>query len=1066
MNEFKTLNEWTKRIGEYGFVLALLLLSLNLCAQVKGVITDASTGEPLIGASVLVKGTAVGTITGLDGDFILNAKEGDVLLVSYTGFTAIEIAVPATLTVNVKLDQGLVIDEVVVTGYSSQRKRDITGAVSVIDTKDMNKQVATSFIQKLEGRASGLQTSTSGEPGAGTTVRIRGVSSFGNNDPLYIIDGVPVKDAYGTGLNPNDIETIQVLKDASSASIYGARANNGVIIITTKKGKAGKAKVSYDTYYGIQNPVGKYDLITDPKLYSEAVWRGHENAGISIPSEVPYSAGRGVVPQYIYDHEYSGFPGSKSVNESTYAYPNKLIMKANQTGTDWWDEVFNPAPVNEHNVNVSGGNDAAVYNISAGYLNQQGTMIHTKFDRYSIRANSSFKAGRFTIGENMSLARSTSVGQRGGNQQEGNTMTNILKMQSIVPVYDISGVNYASGKSNGLSNGSNPVAMQERAKDNQGVFYRILGNAFADLRIMDGLVARTSIGTDFYSNFTDGFNFPTWENSEPSTTNGFSENWSNGFNWTWTNTLNYNKSIGADHTFSVLAGYEAIKGKNRNIGGSLANYFTTDINAWYLSTGLADPGSRTVFSNGSFSSLASVFGKLDYSYRDRYLVSATIRRDGSSNFGTQKYGVFPAFSFGWRISEESFLKNNTFIDDLKIRGGWGKTGNQEIPSGNAFDRFGGDPGSSFYDINGSNNSVVTGYALTNRGNANTKWEENSSTNIGLDASLLNGRINFVVDVYERTTNGLLFNPALPATGGTAAAPFVNIAKMENKGIDFSIDYKTKIGKAGVNLGLNASHYKNKIIDIDGNSTSFFSTGGDTRIGRTSINVLNNPIGTFYGYQSDGLFRSKAEVDAHAQQDGAAIGRIRFKDLNGDGKINDSDLGPIGKYHPDLTLGLNIGVDYKGFDFTTFLFASIGNEIFNYNKLFEVFRFFNTNIRKETLVRSFHPTLNPNGDFPILDENDVFSERPNSFYVEDGSYLRAKNMQLGYTFNSGKLTSWGISKFRVYLSAQNAFTITKYSGIDPALSSFGTRGNSDQWAGNDFGNYPTSKTVMLGLNVGF
>ena len=1062
----KRLVENATNIKKFSLAFALTFFVIALTAQVKGVITDASSGEPLIGASVLLKGTTVGTVTGLDGDFSLDAKAGDVLMITYTGFTAVEQTVGSDLIVNVALQQGVSLDEVVVTGYSSQRKRDITGAVSVINTKDMNTQVATSFIQKLEGRATGLQTSTSGAPGAGTAVRIRGISSFSNNDPLYIIDGVPVKDAFGTGLNPNDIETIQILKDASSASIYGARANNGVIIITTKKGSTGKAQVTYDAYVGVQSSVGKYDLITDPKLYSEAVWRGHENAGITIPKEVPYSAGRGTIPQYIYSHEYSGFPGTGPVNEGTYSYPSKLIMRANQAGTDWWDEVFNPAPITEHNLNVSGGNQGSTFNISGGYLNQQGTMLHTNFERFSVRANSQFKANRFTFGENFSLARSTSLGQVGGNQGEGNTMTQILKMQAIVPVYDISGVNYGGGKANGLSNGTNPVRMQTLAKDNLGTFYRVLGNAYADLNIIEGLNARTSIGTDFFNNFTNGFGFPTWENSEPSTLTSFNENWSNGLTWTWTNTLNYTKTFGTNHRISALAGYEAIKGKFRNISGSLANYFTTDINAWYLNTGLADPGSRTVNSNGSFNTLVSSFGKLDYSYKDKYLISGTIRRDGSSNFGTQKYGVFPAVSFGWRVSEEAFLSNSNIIDDLKIRGGWGKTGNQEIPSGNAFDRFGGDPGSSFYDINGANSGVVTGYALTNRGNAATKWEENISTNIGFDASLYNGKLLLVFDLYERTTDGLLFNPALPATGGTAAAPFVNIAKMENKGVDFSVDYRTTIGNANVNFGVNASHYKNKILDIDGSSTSFFSPGGDTRIGRTSINIINNPIGTFYGYQSDGLFRSKAEVDAHAQQDGAAVGRIRFKDLNGDGKINDSDLGAIGSYHPDLTLGFNLGVNYKGFDASAFLFASIGNQIFNYNKLFEVFRFFNTNIRKETLERSFHPTLNPNGDFPILDENDVFSERPNSFYVEDASYLRAKNIQVGYTFPAGKLKKYGLNKLRGYISGQNAFTLTKYSGIDPALSSFNTRGNTDQWAGNDFGNYPTSRTFMFGVNVGF
>lgn len=385
-----------------------------MMAQVSGVVTDASTGEALIGASVFVKGTSVGTITDIDGSYSIEAGAADVLVFSFVGYEEIEEVVGNRTTVDIGMNVGELLDEVVVTGYSSQRKRDITGAVSVVDNEDLNAVVATSFTQKLEGRVSGVQVSTSGEPGTGSTIRIRGVSSFQNNDPLYIIDGVPVQDAFQTGLNPNDIESIQVLKDASAASIYGARANNGVIIVTTKKGKAGKTVVTYDANFGIASPVGRYNLVTDPAEYSEVVWRGFEAAGIDIPQEVPYSAGRGTVPQYIYAGDFSGFPGSNAVNEDNYSYPNNLIMRSNQAGTDWWEEVFSPAPVTEHTLGISGGNESARFNISAGYLDQQGTMLHTWFKRFSIRANSEFNKGKFTFGENFSMARSQSVGQRGG----------------------------------------------------------------------------------------------------------------------------------------------------------------------------------------------------------------------------------------------------------------------------------------------------------------------------------------------------------------------------------------------------------------------------------------------------------------------------------------------------------------------------------------------------------------------------------------------------------------------------------------------------------------------------
>lgn len=1044
-------------------VLCLCMMSMQVFAQstISGTVIDKDSGEPLVGATVVVKGTTTGVLTNETGRFGIEASPSDVLLFSFATYATQEITVGDRTTINVALITDLSLEEVVVTGYSSQRKRDITGAVSVVDVEELNETVASSFIQKLEGRSAGVTTSTSGAPGAGTAVRIRGIGAFGNNDPLYVIDGVPVQDNFNNQINPNDIETIQVLKDASAASIYGTRANNGVIIVTTKKGKAGKTKVTYDGYVGVQNTVGKYNLVVNPAEYSEAVWRSHENAGLAIPEGVPYSAGRGTIPTYYYDGNVSGYGGTGSVDESTYSFPNNLIMASNQSGTDWWDETFNPALMTEHTVGVSGGTENSSFYLSAGYLKQDGTMIHTDFDRVSLRANSSFKARRFTFGENLAISRASSVGQSSGNQSEQNTMTQILKAQSIIPIYDVSGVNFAGGKANGLSNGTNPVAKQFRNKDNRGNFSKVLGNAYAELDIIDGLKARTSFGVDFFQNFTGGFGFPSWENSEPSTVNGWSENWQTGLNWTWTNTLAYDNTFNDVHNFQALVGYESIKRNFRQIGGGLNNYFSDSQDAWYLNNGLADPETDRVNSNGNFSTVASIFAKVDYAFDDKYLLSATVRRDGSSNFGTEKYGVFPAFSVGWRVSNEAFLQDVAWIEDLKLRFGWGKTGKDQVPTGNAFDRFGGGPESSFYDIAGTG-SLATGYALTARGNANTKWEENISTNIGLDASLFAGKINVVLDIWQRDVNDLIYNPRLPGTAGSASPAFVNIGDMKNTGIDLSVTYAQGYSSGlnfDVTLALGA--FDNEIVSIDGSVESFFSNNSG-RIGETSINQLGNPIGSFYGFTSDGVFLSQEEVNAHAMQDGAAPGRLRFKDLNGDNVINDDDKSVIGSPWADFTGGLNLGLSYNNWDASLFVFASVGNEIFNYNKLFEVFRFFNTNIRTDVLDRSWHPTLNPSGDLPILDENDTFSERPSSFYVEDGSYLRMKNIQIGYTLPRIE----GISKLRLFVQAQNAFTITGYEGIDPALSNFNVRGNSDQNAGNDFGNYPSAKIFMAGISLGF
>ncbi|MBK9492269.1 MAG: TonB-dependent receptor [Haliscomenobacter sp.] len=573
-----------------------------------------------------------------------------------------------------------------------------------------------------------------------------------------------------------------------------------------------------------------------------------------------------------------------------------------------------------------------------------------------------------------------------------------------------------------------------------------------------------------------GFAFPTFENREFNASNGWNENWGTGTTMTWTNTLAYNTTFAENHALQVLVGYEAIQGKYRNIGGSLANYFTDNINAWYLSTGLADPGSRVVFSNGSQSALASAFAKVDYTFADKYLVSATIRRDGSSNFGNENTVFFQHLALAGGQARKHSYRILIGLSDLKLRFGYGITGNQRVPGGNAFDRFGGGPSSTFYDINGANNAIVTGYALTNRGNPNTKWEQNISTNAGVDVSLWEGKINLVVDVYNRTIDGLLFPAANPGTAGTAAPAFVNIGKMTNTGVDLGLDYKNRISRdLTIDLGLTFSQYRNEIVSIDGSSTSFFPAGFDSRIGVVGINQLGASISSFYGFTADGLFRSDAEVESHAEQDGASVGRIRFKDIDGfdddgkltgipDGVIDDADKGVIGDPHPDFVAGLTLGFTFKNFDFSAFLFSSVGNEVFNYNKVFDVFGLFNSNVRKDLLTESFSAT-NPNGTYPLLDVDDTFSQVPSSFYVEDASYVRLKTLQIGYTFPKMGKT---FSSLRIYVQGQNLFTLTGYSGLDPAPSNFGVQDgiNGDQWNGYDFGNYPANKIFMFGVNAAF
>ena len=1059
----------------FKIVLTLLLgiSSSLLFAQsrsVTGKVTDGETGEALPGVNILVQGTTTGTVTDIEGNYRISVPEGaSTLILTSIGYTREEIEIGSQNVIDVSMLPDIqALSEVVVTGYSSQRKADITGAVSVVEPEEINQITAASVLQKLDGRASGVTVQTGGAPGGESTVRIRGISSFGNNDPLYVIDGVPVESRFLNTINPNDIESIQVLKDPSTASIYGSRASNGVIIVTTKQGTPGKAQFTFDATVGVQSPVRGMDsyLIQDPLQYAEVIRRSHENANLDPPTNIyGPNLNNPSIPNYIWPND--GVNQTQTVDESTYSFPDNLIMRSSP-GTNWWDEVFSPAAVQDYNLNVSGGTENARYNVSANYFDQQGTMKYNYFKRYSIRANSEFKAGRITIGENLTLSRQQSVSNF-GNQGEGSPIGNIIKMQPIIPVRDV-GEWWAGAKANSLGNGSNPVAQLWKDKDNVFTANQVLGNAYLRLDIADGLYARTSFGIQFDLNNDKRFGFPTPENSEPTNITNLVENFNQSFNYTWTNTLNYEKTLGENHNIAALAGYEAIRNTNNFLQGSITGFVSTELDARYINNALADVDTRAVSSSGGFSTLASLFGKIDYNFAQKYYASATVRRDGSSRFGpNNRFGVFPAFSAGWRISEEGFLQGATWLEDFKIRGGWGITGNQNIPDGSVFDRFGGGTGSSFYDINGTNSSLATGYLLTNRGNPDLRWEENVATNVGFDATFFGGQLEVVFDWYKRTVDGLLFNPTQPATAGSAAPPFLNVGIMSNTGVDVALGYRGNFGaNTTFTADLNVGHYVNEIEKIDGTQDFFFGPVSG-RAGTLVINQLGSPIGSFFGLVADGIFANQEEVDAHATQDGAAPGRLRFRDVNEDGVINLDDRDIIGSYHPDLTAGLNLGLQYKQFDVNAFVFGSFGNDIFDITKEFTIFRLFNTNVREDVLTNSWTPD-NLGAEYPQLDQSDSFSNQPSSFYVEDGSFVRLRNLQVGYTFPGAVLNRVGMSNLRIFLQGQNLFTITGYSGIDPALPAISTNqatGNvADQSAGIDRGTYPTNRIFSFGVSASF
>ncbi len=1033
---------------------------------VAGTVSSPS-GGPLVGVVVRVKGTETRATTGQNGRFFITAPGDGVLSFTHVGRHPVDVAIGGNNTVNVTMAPIAYLEEVLVTAYTEQRRADITGAVASVNVESADRQTSASILQRLDAAVPGITVATSGSPGARATVRIRGISSFQNNDPLYVVDGTPVQDSYVNFLNPDDITSIQVLKDASAASIYGSRASNGVIVIeTTKRGEAGPPRSTLRVRTGIARPIRGYDdfLITNSLDYFQVEKQSYLNAGLPVPSNIFGDPNNPTIPAYIFaapgtvtGTDQYGRP--TSVNTAKYSYPNSLIMPGS-AGTDWWKAVFGPASLGDYNLDVSGGSSENAYNVSFNYFNQDGTAKYNNFQRGSVRVNTSFTRGKVDFGENIALSLDRHYGglpdDPGGYAEDGILGKNIL-MQPVIPLYDING-NYAGGKSTGLGNQANPLKEAFFAKDNIAKNNRVFGNVFAGLDLTHALAFKTRLGFSLAQGAFAGFGpiFP--ENAEATFINSINENTSQSTDWTWTNTMRYVKAVN-DHSFDFLVGEEANANTNRFITASMSNLLSDDVASRYLQDALGDPSTKNVSSSGGQSALLSYFGKAGYNYADKYVASVTIRKDGSSRLGpTNKWGTFPAFGLGWRISKEPFLANNKTFSDVMLRYGWGVTGNQLIPPGRIVSQFGGDRGDTFYDIGGGSSGLVAGFRQTSLGNPNLKWEENRSQNLGTDIAMFNGNVNVVVDVYKRETSNLLYNPATPATAGIAAPPIVNIGQMKNTGIDFSIGHQA----ASWNVTVNGSHYKNEIVSIDGVQNFFYGPIA-TRFGNQVINKVGYPIGSFYGYVADGFFKDAADVASSPKQDGAAPGRIKFRDVNGDGKIDLADRTVIGSPHPDFTGSLDMGIRRGLWDVNATVFTSHGNKIFDVQKEFYIFQNFSTNVRQDLLANSWTPT-NQNALYPRLDVSDNYSHAISSFYVEDGSYTRLRNVQIGYSVPA-TLARW-ISASRIYLQAENLFTITGYRGLDPSLPAANVTGAAgdvrDQYRGVDRGSYPTSRTFSVGL----
>lgn len=1076
-----------KKAGQIFF--ALLIFTTGLFAQrtVSGKILAGDDKSGLIGATVVVKGTTNGTSTDFDGNFTLSVpNDASTLVVSSVGFLTREVDIASVNTVEVTLPVDVsTLEEIVVTGYASQRKKDITGAVTVVSAKELTAVPTASVTQMLQGRAAGVNIGNDNSPGGGTMVRIRGFGSINNNSPLFVIDGVPTQGTLNQ-LNPNDIESMQILKDASAASIYGARATNGVVIITTKKGKVGEPSITFDYYTGTQKPGRQLDLLNTQQLgqylYLADIGAG-KNPSVNSPS-AQYKfgpSGEQTIADYIYPNVYGSLP-------SNYTYTNDIadpnlgktafnITKANKEGTNWQDVIFDPASISNYQLGASGGTNRGKFSISANYFKQDGILKYTQYDRYSIRANTEFNRGKLTFGENFTYAYDERQGI--ANNNESNPIMFAIRVHPIIPVFDITGGpvelggtntspynGFAGSRGVNLGNAPNPLARLYREKDNITKGNHMFGNVFAEVNILPNLKARTSLGLEYNLYNRSEYFHRDIEAAEPRNANSLNVLSNTDNSLTWFNTLNYNRNFGV-HSFNLLVGTEAVTTYGVGFLASRSSFAFDDLDYRYLDAGSA-AGLNNSGGGATRSALFSQFGKVNYSYKDLILADATLRRDGSSRFSANnRWAIFPAFSVGLRLSEIDFMKNVSFVDELKVRAGWGKTGNQLIPNVyNAYTLYAPDPINNAYDINGTGSTIVGGFDLVQFGNSNGKWETNTSTNIGFDAVLLKNKLEVVFDWYNRITTDMLTQISPPRTAGSGTVPYTNIGEIRNRGVDLGLNFRDQIGEFRYQIGVNVAHYKNEVVKLnnDPNATVF---GFATRLPSISATRAGLPIASYYGYIVDGVIKDQAEADA-APKFGTYTkeGTFKFRDINGDNKITAADRTIIGDPHPDFTYGLNLNLGYKNFDLTMFAQGSQGNEIFNYVRYWTDFNTFQGNRSIELLNDSWKKS----GDIaklPRLNSGDATSQQISSYFIEDGSYMRIKNVQLTYSIPNHLTSRVGISNAQIYLQGQNLLTLTKYTGLDPDIN-LRTSGNDNQdiHMGIDEGAYPVAKSFLIGARLSF
>lgn len=1045
-----------RHIKHFALIFLFQWTTISLCSSadftiqntvVNGYVSEKETGEALVGVTVIVKGTSIGTVTDVSGKYSIEVNSEDKILVfTFIGKKTIEIPINGLNTINVIMeDDATVLDEVIIqAGYMTQRKADLTGSVAIASASDLAQNPSTNALKSLQGKLPGVFITTDGSPGSSVNVQVRGLTSLNaQTGPLIVLDGL-AGDYNLRDINPSNIESIQVLKDASSASIYGSRAAAGVIIIETKKGKAGETKISYDGRLQLSMWSNKPDLLNTDE-YGRALWQAWANDGKldQIEKSIRYY-------NYDWGYDVNGYPILNSLKPVEWLNNAQTMRPAD---TNWIDEISRTGVAHNHQISVSSGNDKSRTFFNLGYEDTEGTQIETFWKKYSARINSEFNLmnNRLKIGENFEMNYI--------NYREANETSWAVMEPPIIPVYTDNGGWGGASLDVGMDDYRNPVKNLKLGKDNVNKFLKLIGNTYADLMIINGLHMRTSFGFDYRGGYYRAID-RKWNEADGGGRleeyNYVRNNQDHFLEYQWTNQLNYSKSLGK-HVLDAVGGVEFTKTESESFYARKNGLLLEERDYAFLDVATGDLVTEATGSGNEYA-LYSYFGKANYAYDSKYLASVTFRYDGSSKFGFEnQWAAFPAFSLGWRIKNESFMEGLDNLSDLKLRYSWGKNGNSAIPTGWLQSSYLSDYNNTAYDLEGQGSgSLMSGYYKFRTGNSNLKWETVTQNNYGVDFGFFNQRISGSIDYFYKKTTDMLYKPEYMGAIGEGGYRYVNGPSMDNKGFELLINYRNNFTSAfNYSISANLATYSNRILDLPESVRSVYGGNGmlDDMIGR--------PRSSFYGYIADGIFKTQDEVDNSPQQSGKGLGRIRFKDLDGDGNITDQyDRTWIGVGDPDFTFGLNFQANYKNYDMMLFFQGVYGNQV--WDEWIEYSDFWNISTRsnKNHLKGVFNAWTpqNPDSNIPALSTQNLNNEsRISTYFIKDGSYLKLRSIEFGYTFPQSILNRVSANRFRTYVSANNIFTIkkwwddNKFTGPDSENAGFG---------------YVVPFTMTFGINITF